>query len=52
MEEQIKWYEHADKRICKYWLQIESCRKCLFEVLCRLENQKDLQHKKEQWTEY
>ena len=30
-------YEYADKRICEYWLQIESCRQCLFETLCRLE---------------
>ena len=27
-------YEYRDKRVCEYWLQIESCRKCLFEVLC------------------
>lgn len=39
-------YEHQDKRICKYWLQIESCRKCLFEALCNYENQKNLYHKK------
>ncbi len=39
-EEKIEWYEYADKRICKYWLQIESCRKCLFEALCNLENNK------------
>ncbi len=30
-------YEHSDKRICEYWLQRESCRQCLFEVLCNLE---------------
>ena len=23
-------------RICKEWLQIEHCRECLFETLCRL----------------
>ena len=34
-------YEYADLRICKKWLQIESCRRCLFEVLCNLENQKE-----------
>ncbi|MBO7692597.1 MAG: hypothetical protein J6T10_08200 [Methanobrevibacter sp.] len=27
------------KRICKYGLQIESCRQCLFEALCNLEEQ-------------
>ena len=31
-------YEHSDKRICKYWLQRESCRQCLFEALCHLED--------------
>lgn len=26
---------------CRYWLrEIESCRKCLFETLCRLEKDK------------
>ena len=27
-------------RICKYWLQIESCRQCLFEALCHLQESK------------
>lgn len=31
-------YEHADKRICEYNLQRESCRNCLFEVLCNYQN--------------
>lgn len=39
-KEKIEWYEYADKRICKYGLQRESCRQCLFEVLCNLENNK------------
>lgn len=30
-------YEYEDLRICEKWLQIESCRKCLFEVLCHYE---------------
>ena len=29
-------YEYKHLRICKYGLQRESCRKCLFEVLCHL----------------
>ena len=29
-------YEHSNKRICQYWLQIESCRQCLFDALCNL----------------
>ena len=28
---------YEGKRICKYGLQIESCRQCLFDTLCRLE---------------
>ena len=35
-----KGYEHSDLRICKHNLQREDCRKCLFEVLCYLEDQK------------
>lgn len=27
-------------RICKYWIQRESCRQCLFENLCLLESNK------------
>lgn len=28
---------------CRYWLrEIESCRQCLFEVLCHLEKQKKM----------
>lgn len=35
-----EWYEYKHLRICRHGLQIESCRKCLFEVLCHLEDQK------------
>lgn len=28
--------EKQKKRICKEWLQIESCRECLFDTLCQL----------------
>ena len=45
-EETKSQYEYAHLRICKHNLQRESCRKCLFETLCRLEDQKVLQHKK------
>jgi len=31
--------EKKEKRICKYGIQRESCRECLFEVLCNLEYQ-------------
>lgn len=37
--EKIK--EVKEKRICKKGLQIESCRQCLFETLCRLEDNKN-----------
>jgi hypothetical protein len=33
----MEQYEYKNKRICEKWLQIESCRKCLFEVLCNYE---------------
>lgn len=27
--------ENRDKNnVCRFWLQIESCRKCLFDALC------------------
>lgn len=45
-KEKINDYEYAHLRICKHNLQRESCKKCLFETLCRLEDQKVLQHKK------
>lgn len=34
-----KFYEYSDNREeCKYWIAaVESCRRCLFETLCRLE---------------
>lgn len=35
-------YEYKHLRICRHGLQRESCRKCLFEVLCHLEEQKHL----------
>ena len=30
--------EQKKKRICKEWLQIESCRECLFETLCKVKS--------------
>lgn len=37
-----KYYEYSDdKEECKYKLAVvDSCRKCLFETLCRLEQNK------------
>lgn len=29
-------YEHKDLKVCQYWLQIESCRQCLFDSLCNM----------------
>ena len=34
-------YEYKHLRICEKWLQIESCRKCLFELLCHYEHMID-----------
>ena len=37
----MEYYEQSRKQWeCQYWLVIESCRKCLFETLCRLEKNK------------
>lgn len=33
-----EWYEYSHLRVCNKGLQRESCRKCLFEVLCNLHN--------------
>ena len=41
-ETKNEWYEYKHLRICRHGLQRESCRKCLFEVLCHLEEQKAL----------
>jgi hypothetical protein len=34
-------YEYKHLRICEKWLQIESCRKCLLEILCNYEKIKN-----------
>ncbi len=41
------WYEYAYKRICKFWIQRESCRDCLFDNLCTPE---DKAQDKNKWT--
>lgn len=41
-------YEYKDLRICKHNIQRQSCRKCLFEVLCHLEEQKEKQKENEE----
>ena len=39
--------EYWDRWECRYWLrEIESCRKCLFETLCRLEKTDSLVNKR------
>lgn len=41
MEKQNNYYEHAENtKECNYGLVIESCSRCLFETLCRLEKAK------------
>lgn len=39
-EEKEKGYEYENLRICKHNIQRETCRNCLFDVLCNLEEQK------------
>lgn len=44
--------EYWERWECRYWLRaIESCRKCLFETLCRLEKTGSLVNKrnKSEW---
>ena len=40
-EKEENEYEYKHLRVCEKWLQIESCRKCLFEVLCHYEKMKE-----------
>ena len=35
--DKVEWYEYAHLRICKHWLQKETCHDCLFENWCRLD---------------
>lgn len=45
-----KNYEYSDTRWkCKHNLVVESCSRCLFETLCRLEKQKVLDSNIDQW---
>ena len=37
--ENLNKREKSKTRICKKWLVMESCSSCLFETLCRLEQQ-------------
>ena len=40
-EKEKKRYEYwENKSECRYWLTVESCSRCLFETLCRLEKDK------------
>ena len=49
-EKIINEYEYKDLRICEKGLQIESCRKCLFETLCHYENIKNELQKNDSWN--
>ena len=41
MENIKRSYEESENRErCQYGLVMESCSRCLFEILCRLEKQK------------
>ena len=37
--EKLNTREKTKSKLCKKWLVIESCSGCLFETLCRLEQQ-------------
>ena len=45
-------YEYQNKRVCKYGLQIESCRQCLFEALCRLERIEEIWNAMDNWPKF
>ncbi len=34
---ETKWYEYSHLRICKHWIQRESCHDCTFENSCKLD---------------
>lgn len=45
--------EYWERWECRYGLrEIESCRKCLFETLCRLEKDKKESEKKERMGDF
>lgn len=44
-------YEYKHLRICDKGLQIESCRKCLLEVLCHYEKIKN-ELQKDDWGDW
>ena len=39
--------ERTENWICRYWLQIENCRSCLFDALCSLEDRKNEQKRRD-----
>ena len=41
--EKLHRREKTQSKICKKWLVVEGCSSCLFETLCRLEEQKKKQ---------
>ena len=43
-------YEYKHLRICEKWLQRESCRKCITEVLCNYERMINETKRKLNWT--
>ena len=47
--EKIRKNERAENWICRYWLQIKSCRECLFDALCSYQDQNDENKRKNLW---
>ena len=41
--------ERTENKVCRYWLQIESCRECLFDALCTYEDNNERTGNK-RWT--
>jgi len=45
----MEYYEYSEnKEKCNYWIVVESCKRCLFETLCRLQYFKSKQQNDEE----
>ena len=51
--EKIKRKENRENWICRYGLQIESCRQCLFDALCSYQDHHEEinWHQEETWMD-
>ena len=45
--ERKEWRD--DNWVCRIWLQIKSCRECLFDAFCTLEDNKHNNDQNKEW---